>query len=115
MTPTIKQLLTLVVTALSLVGVVPIQAAGPLPSWNDGKAKQAIADFVARVTNEGSPDFVPVAERIATFDNDGTLWCEKPTKQTRPIRIWPSAPIWSGCGKRRASTAERRNWTANCG
>jgi len=50
----------------------------PLPSWNDGDARQAILDFVARVTREGSPDFVPVAERIATFDNDGTLWGEQP-------------------------------------
>ena len=49
-----------------------------LPSWNDGQARQAIVDFVARVTTEGTPDFVPVAERIATFDNDGTLWAEQP-------------------------------------
>lgn len=50
----------------------------PLPSWNDGAAKSAILDFVARVTNEGGPDYVRPAERIATFDNDGTLWCEHP-------------------------------------
>lgn len=50
----------------------------PLPSWNNGTAKAAIIDFVGRVTTEGSPDFVPTPERIATFDNDGTLWCEKP-------------------------------------
>jgi hypothetical protein len=50
----------------------------PLPSWNDGPAKTAIMEFVAKVTKEGGPDFVPVAERIATFDNDGTLWCEQP-------------------------------------
>ncbi|MCV3243714.1 HAD family hydrolase [Mesorhizobium sp. ZC-5] len=49
-----------------------------LPSWNNGAAKSAILDFVARVTKEGGPDFVPPAERIATFDNDGTLWCEQP-------------------------------------
>ena len=53
-------------------------AADPLPSWNDGKAKQSIVDFVAKVTQEGSPGFVPVGERIATFDNDGTLWAEQP-------------------------------------
>jgi phosphoserine phosphatase len=52
--------------------------SGPLPSWNDGAAKSAILDFVARVTKQGGPDFVPPAERIATFDNDGTLWCEQP-------------------------------------
>ena len=50
----------------------------PLPSWNDGAAKNAIADFVTRVTTGGGADFVPRAERIATFDNDGTLWCEQP-------------------------------------
>jgi len=49
-----------------------------LQSWNEGPAKQAIIDFVKRVTQPGSPDFVPPAERIAVFDNDGTLWCEKP-------------------------------------
>jgi phosphoserine phosphatase len=50
----------------------------PLPSWSEGPTKKAITDFVARVTKAGGPDFVPVAERIATFDNDGTLWCEQP-------------------------------------
>lgn len=50
----------------------------PLPSWNDGPTKQAIVDFVKRVTDPNSPDFVPEEDRIATFDNDGTLWAEKP-------------------------------------
>src|ERR687889_1581602 len=50
----------------------------PLPSWNDGSVKQAVIAFVTDVTREGSPDFVPPAERIATFDNDGTLWIEQP-------------------------------------
>lgn len=50
----------------------------PLPSWRDGKARQSILDFVATVTREGSPSFVPVPQRVATFDNDGTLWCEHP-------------------------------------
>lgn len=54
------------------------QAADPLPSWHDGNAKQSILVFVAKVTQEGSPSFVPPAERIATFDNDGTLWAEQP-------------------------------------
>ena len=52
--------------------------ADPLPSWNEGRSKSAIQDFVAAVTREGTPDFVPASERIATFDNDGTLWCEQP-------------------------------------
>jgi phosphoglycolate phosphatase-like HAD superfamily hydrolase len=50
----------------------------PLPSWNDGTVKKSITNFVARVTTQGGPDFVPPAERIATFDNDGTLWTEQP-------------------------------------
>jgi len=50
----------------------------PLPSWNPGAAKTAIMDFVARVTTQGSADFVAPELRIATFDNDGTLWCEQP-------------------------------------
>jgi phosphoglycolate phosphatase-like HAD superfamily hydrolase len=50
----------------------------PLPSWNDGKTKNDIIAFVEKVTTEGSPDFVPVPDRIATFDNDGTLWAEQP-------------------------------------
>jgi hypothetical protein len=50
----------------------------PLPSWNDTEHKRAIIGFVEKVTTEGSPDFVPIAERIATFDNDGTLWSEQP-------------------------------------
>ena len=66
---------------VSLVVAISVsaRAAGDaLPSWNDGPAKAAIVDFVARVTTEGGPDFVPAAERIATFDNDGTLWSEQP-------------------------------------
>ena len=50
----------------------------PLASWNDGATKQAILDFVAAVTDEAGPHFVPAAERVATFNNDGTLWIEKP-------------------------------------
>jgi phosphoglycolate phosphatase-like HAD superfamily hydrolase len=49
-----------------------------LASWNDGPATASIREFVARVTTDGSPDFVPPEERVAVFDNDGTLWCEKP-------------------------------------
>ena len=56
----------------------PIANSDPLPSWNDGPSRKAILDFVARVTREGGADFVPPPERIATFDNDGTLWSEKP-------------------------------------
>jgi len=66
-----------VLIGLALLSAVA-HAQDPLPSWNDGKVKQAIIEFVAKVTQEGAPDFVPPAERIATFDNDGTLWAEQP-------------------------------------
>jgi len=56
----------------------PEATPDPLPSWNDGPAKARILDFVDRVSDPASPDFVPEAERIATFDNDGTLWSEQP-------------------------------------
>ncbi|WP_254511463.1 HAD family hydrolase [Anatilimnocola floriformis] len=74
----------LVATAIVVVATAansPAHAADPLPSWNDGPTKQAMVAFVEKVTKEGSPGFVPVAERIATFDNDGTLWCEHPVVQ----------------------------------
>jgi len=64
----------LVVLCLSSLSV----AQQSLPSWNDGKTRQAIEAFVERVTTPGSADFVPPAERIAVFDNDGTLWSEQP-------------------------------------
>ena len=61
-----------------LIASSAAKSADPLPSWNDGAAKSAIVDFVTAVTTEGGPDFVPADERIATFDNDGTLWIEQP-------------------------------------
>jgi phosphoglycolate phosphatase-like HAD superfamily hydrolase len=63
---------------IGLMAASTAYAADPLPSWNDGPAKTAVVQFVARVTRAGSPDFVPSAERIAVFDNDGTLWAEQP-------------------------------------
>ncbi len=66
--------------ALAALAVRPIAGAqtDPLPSWSDGPAKQAIVKFVADTTTAGAPGFVPPSERIATFDNDGTLWAEQP-------------------------------------
>lgn len=64
--------------ALPLLAATMIYAADPLSSWNDTASKKAIVSFVEQVTREGAPDFVPVAERIAVFDNDGTLWSEQP-------------------------------------
>ena len=61
-------------SALSLA----LAQSDPLPSWKDGAVKSAITDFVAKVTQEGGPDFVKPEERIAVFDNDGTLWSEQP-------------------------------------
>jgi hypothetical protein len=70
---------TMLVVCLGLACIQVASAADePLPSWQDGPARRAIIDFVARITREGGPDFVPPAERIATFDNDGTLWTEQP-------------------------------------
>ena len=73
---------TLAVLAVVPETLLPAAAqnatADPLPSWNDGASKQSIIDFVTAVTREGSPDFVPAPQRIATFDNDGTLWSEHP-------------------------------------
>ena len=77
-----------ILSALPVVSGIPASSntataqtatsAEPLPSWSDGATKQSILDFVAAVTREGSPDFIPPTERIATFDNDGTLWVEHP-------------------------------------
>jgi hypothetical protein len=68
-----------VVVATSRLSAFAVYAADdPLASWTDGSAKQAIVGFVARVTTAGGRDFVPPAGRIATFDNDGCLWCEQP-------------------------------------
>ena len=64
--------------ALLAVGIDAQAQTDPLPSWNDGAAKQAIVAFVKDTTTQGSPKFVPPAERIATFDQDGTLWVEHP-------------------------------------
>ena len=60
------------------------RAGDPLPSWNDGKARQSIVAFVEKVSTPGSPDFVPAPERIAVFDNDGTLWSEQPM----PVQLY---------------------------
>lgn len=82
---------TLVIIALLVTGCnpsapkeVPATAqakSDPLPSWNDGRLKQDIIAFVTKTTTEGSPDFIPADDRIATFDNDGTLWAEQPVIQ----------------------------------
>jgi hypothetical protein len=72
-----------ILVALALTSTIAL-AADPLPSWNDGAAKRSIITFVEKVTNADSTDFVPVPERIAVFDNDGTLWCEQPI----PVQLY---------------------------
>jgi hypothetical protein len=67
-----------IVSAFLLIWPLSAQAEDALPSWNETASKKAIIAFVEKVTKEGSTNFVPVPERIATFDNDGTLWAEKP-------------------------------------
>ena len=82
----IALLCTLTITTTIAHAADPSTAlgAGPLPSWNDGAAKKSVVEFVAKVTKEGGSDFVPPAERIAVFDNDGTLWCEQPL----PVQLY---------------------------
>ena len=70
--------LALALTSLALAFPPEARAGDPLPSWNDSAAKQALLRFVAETTREGSASFVPPPERIAAFDNDGTLWAEQP-------------------------------------
>jgi hypothetical protein len=79
-----------------------------LSSWNDGPSKSAIADFVTRVSTEGSPDFVPPPERVAVFDNDGTLWCEKPM----PIELGFILKRLAAMAEQDATLRERQPWKA---
>ena len=95
-----KSLLAIALLAAVAFTTTIARAADPLPSWNAGPAKQSIITFVEKVTTAGSPDFVPVPQRIATFDNDGTLWCEQPVPVQaffvfdRVKTLAPSHPEW---------------------
>ena len=91
--------------AAALVGALAFttpfaRANDPLPSWNEGSAKKSIIQFVTKVTTADSPDFVPVPERIAVFDNDGTLWAEQPMyfqiqfALDRVTALAPQHPEW---------------------
>jgi phosphoserine phosphatase len=96
-----QNLLAVALLAAVTFATASAHAADSLPSWNDGAAKKSIITFVEKVTKEGSPDFVPIPERIATFDNDGTLWCEQPM----PVQLYfaldrvkalaPQHPEWA--------------------
>jgi phosphoserine phosphatase len=93
---------SLALTLLLFLCLLPSAKAqnDPLPSWNNTTPRQTIIDFVRRVTRQGSPDFVPVDQRIATFDNDGTLWVEKPVPVQlffvidRVHQLAPKHPTW---------------------
>src|SRR5262245_44506026 len=75
-----RVLIALLSALVVTFGFVPVASAqsDPLPSWNDGKVKQSIIDFVTRVTKKDGPDYVEPEERVATFENAGTLWTEQP-------------------------------------
>jgi phosphoserine phosphatase len=93
------QVFVFLLLALAVGGSAAGQS-DPLPSWNDGPSKKAIVDFVERVTKEGGPDFVAPEERIATFDNDGTLWNEQPMyvelafSLQEVVKMAPQHPEW---------------------
>jgi phosphoserine phosphatase len=75
---TTRTVATVALLALTAGGASSLEAADPLPSWNDGAARRSIVGFVETVTREGGPGYVSPAERIAVFDNDGCLWSEQP-------------------------------------
>jgi phosphoglycolate phosphatase-like HAD superfamily hydrolase len=95
----VKSLLVLLLLANTAFAAAP---ADPLPSWNDTATKKAIVTFVGEVTRPGSPRFVPAAERIAAFDNDGTLWAEQPMYFPEAFvfdrirALAPQHPEWQG-------------------
>ncbi len=106
---------------LAILACQPRQAADPLLSWNEGATKVAIVDFVERVTDEAHTDYRPVAERVAVFDNDGTLWAEQPMyfqlvyalDQVRVLA--PEHPEWAGADPFRAVIANDREAIAALG
>jgi hypothetical protein len=107
------RLLVLAALVLSALSV----AADPLPSWKDGHAKQAITSFVTDVTNAASADFVPPAQRIAVFDNDGTLWVEQPMYTQlafvldRVKALAPAHPEWQEQQPFKAALAACRTYS----
>jgi hypothetical protein len=93
-----------------------LHAQDSLPSWNDTAPKKAILAFVEKVKKEGSPDFVSPDERIATFDNDGTLWCEQPIyfqfafAIDRVKALAPQHPEWKTRYSLQVKRASCRSW-----
>jgi hypothetical protein len=80
--------------------VATVTSAETFVSWNEGPSESALVDFVTRVTTTGDPHFVPPIERIAVFDNDGTLWCEKRAR----IRLCE-------CAEQSPDLATAQGWT----
>jgi phosphoserine phosphatase len=97
----VKRVWVLLALSCVLNGAGGCAGRDPLPSWNDGATKRSITSFVAKVATQGSPAFVKPSERIAVFDNDGTLWCEQPTYAQRVFivdrirRLAPRHPEWA--------------------
>jgi hypothetical protein len=95
------RLMTKCLAGWLLLSLAPLAWAASLPSWNPGPSRTAIEQFVARVTDPASADFVPAAQRIAVFDNDGTLWSEKPAyfqllfAMERVEQLAPQHPEWA--------------------
>ena len=81
----------LALSALLFIGSQAQAQTDPLPSWNDGATKQGIVEFVQATTTQGTPTFVPEPERIATFDQDGTLWVSHPM-YTQVMYVLDSVP-----------------------
>ena len=94
--------IALVLAGVAFFGATTRAAEDPLPGWRNGPVKQGLLDFVRRVTTEGGPDYVSPAERVATFDNDGTLWSEQPIyfqlqfALDRVKALAPEHPEWKG-------------------
>ncbi len=119
---TIVCLLILFVAVLSLLYISTgddLDSQDPLPSWNEGATKSAILDFVTNTTNQSHPDYVDPEERIATFDNDGTLWCEYPDYVQsmfmfdRVRDMAPQHPEWNSTEPFRSIISGERQASAN--
>ena len=95
---------------LRWISVAAQEAGDPLPSWNDGPAKQAIVEFVQATTDQSSPKFVPPEQRIATFDQDGTLWVEHP--MYTQVDLLPGSG--AGAGRRRSPSCKTSSRSRPC-
>ncbi len=121
----ISTLILTVIASLSILSLISMAMAvdlnpeDPLPSWNEGKTKAAILNFVANTTNQSHPDYVEPEERIATFDNDGTLWCEYPDYVQslfmfdRVQDMAPDHPEWNDTEPFRSIISGERRASAN--